>query len=101
MSGAVAAKRGAASIAAVQDTMRRAMVQDTMRRAVDGYMAHMRFTGRGFSNATIDALANAGVDYPERLLTMEEKAIERLPGIGKVKLQEIKRYVLNMREGEG
>jgi DNA-directed RNA polymerase alpha subunit len=91
MSGAVAAKRGAAS---------RAAVQDTMRRAVSAYMAHQRFADRGFSNATIDALANAGVDYPERLLMMEEKAIERLPGIGKAKLQEIKRYVLNMREGD-
>jgi hypothetical protein len=56
------------------------------------------FSHRGFSNGTIEALINAKIDFPERLLFMSEKSIEAISGLNKSQLTEIKAYVLRFRD---
>jgi hypothetical protein len=50
------------------------------------------FRGRGLSDRTIERLVESGMDAPERLLFMEERALEKIPGIGKPAMVEIKAY---------
>jgi hypothetical protein len=56
------------------------------------------FSHRGFSNGTIEALINAKIDFPERLLFMSGKSIEAISGLNKSQLTEIKAYVLRFRD---
>jgi hypothetical protein len=50
------------------------------------------FRGRGLSDRTIERLVECGIEAPERLLFMEESALEKIPGIGKGAMAEIKAY---------
>jgi DNA-directed RNA polymerase alpha subunit len=50
------------------------------------------FYGRGFSRRTANALFTRGIDAPERLLFASEAELKKIPGIGKVSLDEIMRY---------
>ena len=50
------------------------------------------FQVRGFSERTIDAIVNYGIDAPERLLFMTESQIRSIPEIGKVSAAEIAEY---------
>jgi hypothetical protein len=50
------------------------------------------FYGRQFSDRTVEALIDAGIDAPENLLFMGDKEIASLKGIGSPKLKEIEAY---------
>ena len=58
----------------------------------ENYKAHMSFKADGFSDRTIKALLEHGIDGPERLLGMEPRAIRCIPGIGDFCMKEIERY---------
>jgi hypothetical protein len=71
--------RALAAIASVQPVLAGARV------------SHL-FEGRGFSKRTIEAFVARGIDYTKRLLFMEKKALNDIPGIGKGGLAEISDY---------
>lgn len=50
------------------------------------------FNGRNFSKRVIEALVQAGIDAPERLLFMTMSDLNAIPGIGKTGLTEIAKY---------
>ena len=50
------------------------------------------FEARGFSEKTIKAILDCGIDSPERLLFMDETTIKKIPGVGKAAFAEIKQY---------
>jgi DNA-directed RNA polymerase alpha subunit len=50
------------------------------------------FRDRGLSGRTVEALIEFGMDAPERLLFMQESEIEKIPGIGKASVREIRSY---------
>ena len=60
----------------------------------------LQFWGRGFSKRTRKILLEH-IDAPERLLFVTEQEIRRLPGIGKVSLDEIMRYRSRFIPDEG
>jgi hypothetical protein len=55
-------------------------------------MRGISFRGRGFSDRTIQALLDHGIDFPEPLLFMEPSQLKQIPGIGKTSFAEIMRY---------
>ena len=55
-------------------------------------MRAISFRGRGFSDRTVQALLNHGIDFPESLLFLEPSQLKQIPGIGKASFTEIKRY---------
>ena len=55
-------------------------------------LSDSRFRGRDFSDATISALVDAGIDAPERLLFMSAADLKKIKGIGPVKRKEIDTY---------
>jgi hypothetical protein len=60
--------------------------------SLDDRIPLARFEHRGLSDRTIGALVRAGLDAPERLLSMSMVSIGRLKGIGDVSLSEIAEY---------
>jgi hypothetical protein len=63
-----------------------------VKAVYDRAFQRMMFAGRGFSKQTVEALIDAEIDTPERLLFMDGKAISSLEGIGTTKLKEIEAY---------
>jgi hypothetical protein len=57
-----------------------------------GYSARAMFTARGFSYSTIQTLAIAGIDAPERLLFATETDLRSIAGIDEKAFQEIAGY---------
>jgi DNA-directed RNA polymerase alpha subunit len=55
-------------------------------------LSRSQFTGRGLTDRTVDALIARGIDAPERLLFVTETDLRKIPGIGKVSVDEIMRY---------
>ena len=53
---------------------------------------HMRFAECGFSPRTVAVLVKAGIDTPERLLSMGPERIRLVQGIGVVLMKEIEQY---------
>jgi hypothetical protein len=66
--------------------------QALMKAVHDRLCQRMMFEGRGLSKQTVEALLDAGIDMPERLLFMDAKAISSLQGVGTTKLKEIEAY---------
>jgi len=62
------------------------------RIAAEQMKAQLPFRHRGLSDRTIQALVDCSIDLPERLLSMTEKEIRSIPGIGKVSMAEIITY---------
>ena len=56
------------------------------------FKARMSFKAHGFSDRTIKALLEYGIDGPERLLGMEPRVIRCIPGVGDFCMKEIERY---------
>jgi DNA-directed RNA polymerase alpha subunit len=81
-------KRGAEAIASILNTRRRL------------WQAGGRFKERDLSEKTVEALCNADIDYPERLLFMPEAQIKKIAGLGPVRLAEVMAYVLRFRDGK-
>jgi hypothetical protein len=54
--------------------------------------AHKRFAECGFSIRATAGLIKAGIDAPERLLSMTPDRIELIPGIGPTLMKEIEEY---------
>jgi hypothetical protein len=53
---------------------------------------YLRFAECGLSNRLIGALIKAGIDAPERLLSMAPDHIELIRGIGPTLMKEIEEY---------
>jgi len=53
---------------------------------------HQRFKDCGFSDRTTAVLIKAGIDAPERLLSMDSDRIRLIQGIGATLMKEIERY---------
>ena len=53
---------------------------------------YLQFANCGFSGQTIRALLVAGIDSPERLLSMTPNQIRLIPGIGPILMKEVERY---------
>jgi DNA-directed RNA polymerase alpha subunit len=72
------------------------MLDETLRKFTVGLwtsgMRRQPFSDRGLSRRTIDALLDASIDAPERLLFMSEQQIKGIPGIGKASVTEIASY---------
>jgi DNA-directed RNA polymerase alpha subunit len=76
------------------------MMTDEQRRAADaalnriakGYVACEPFRNRGFSDRTVYALVECGIDSPERLLFMDEATLAGMRRIGRASMAEIKAY---------
>ena len=58
----------------------------------DGFHAPFRFAECGLSPRTAAALIKAGIDTPERLLSMASDRILLIPGIGPGLIKEIEQY---------
>jgi hypothetical protein len=68
-----------------------------MKAVYDRAFQRMMSEGRGLSKQTIEALIDAGIDMPERLLFMDAKAISSLQGVGTTKLKEIRSLSCDLR----
>ena len=53
---------------------------------------YLRFAECGFSHRTAAVLIKAGIDAPERLLSMAPDRIQLIQGIGPTLMKEIERY---------
>jgi hypothetical protein len=53
---------------------------------------HQRFAGSGLSERVVGALIKAGIDAPERLLSMAPDRIVLIRGIGPALMDEIEQY---------
>jgi len=62
------------------------------KRAAHAITERQAFEHRGFSERTIKALLDCGIDSPERLLFMTIAQLRDVPGLGRISLGEIKRY---------
>jgi hypothetical protein len=65
---------------------------DATKQSPTQMLAAMNFRERGFSRRTIAALTGASIDLPERLLSMTEEELRKLPGLGKASFAEICAY---------
>lgn len=63
--------------------------------AVRRLHAWERFAQQNFSPKVIDALVAAGIDAPERLLSMSPERVRLLPGVGPKTSEEVERYRKN------
>jgi hypothetical protein len=72
-------------------------VTELIRRAQEGKKARERFKHREFSELTIGALINNGIDAPEVLLSMSNAQVRTLRNIGPVSLREITDYRIRYR----
>lgn len=63
-----------------------------MKRFASDTMWINRYKDRGFTDRTVKALIDCGIDFPERLLKMSLKEIGGAPGIGKAAIEEIRKY---------
>lgn len=55
-------------------------------------MVRITFNERGFSDRTIQALSDYGIDAPERILFMTESELREIPGVGAASIKELKAY---------
>ena len=60
--------------------------------------AHLQFTQCGLSARAAAALVKAGIDAPERLLSMAPDRIRLIQGIGPALMKEIERYRAQIKE---
>ena len=67
----------------------------------DELNGYERFAECGFSDRIIGALIRAGIDTPERLLSMAPDRIRLIQGIGPIMMKEIERYRLKRAEQLG
>jgi hypothetical protein len=67
-------------------------VRASARAMLGDFEACGRFAQRGFSDRTVKALTDGGVDWPERLLFLDDAVIKECPGIGKASLEEVRAY---------
>jgi hypothetical protein len=65
---------------------------ERVSNAVYGKLRTTLFQQRGFSNRVVDALVQAGIDAPERLLFMTETELHAITGIGRAGFAEIAAY---------
>lgn len=70
-----------------------AVMAEVARERLRASSLRNRFSDRGFSERTICALAEAGVDFPEMLFTKTKTQISKIPGIGPKSLAEISAYI--------
>jgi hypothetical protein len=54
--------------------------------------AYLRFVECGFSDRITFVLVKAGIDTPERLLSMAPDRVRLIPGIGETLIKEIDQY---------
>ena len=63
-----------------------------MDSRADKLNGYQRFAECGFSHRTTAVLIKAGIDAPERLLSMDPDQIRLLQGMGPVLMKEVERY---------
>jgi hypothetical protein len=63
-----------------------------LARSARRVKASTRFRGRDFSRRTIDALADHGIEVPERLLFMTMQELKDIPKIRDESIKEILAY---------
>lgn len=62
------------------------------RRCADKRRVYLRFAECGLNRRIVVALINAGIDAPERLLSMPPDRILLIQGIGPTLMKEIEQY---------